>query len=93
MGYKAIRNTQKFFEKLSASKGIVELVDRNGARLQLTQGQGRACLFPFPQIYGEIKEMELCFHCSEDCHEILSYLLNSHNQTASYMADHNVIVQ
>ena len=76
-----IRNTHEFFEKLSGSKGIVELVDKNGVRLPLTAGNGKTAQFPFPQIYGEIDELELCFQYGEDCRRILTYMLNRRNKT------------
>ena len=34
-----ITNTREFFNKLSACKGSVELVDKNGLHLELTHGR------------------------------------------------------
>lgn len=77
-----IRNTHEFFERLSNCRGIVELVDESGTKLQLTPGNGKSGLLPFPQIYGEIRQLELSFQDGEDCQNILSYLMNRRNKSA-----------
>ena len=71
-----IRNTREFVERLSACTGSVDLVDDNGRRLQLNDKTGKTQCYLFPQIYGEIKLIELIFGDAEDCHRMLSWLLN-----------------
>ena len=58
------------------------MVDNTGTKLQLTQGNGKAGLLPFPQMYGEINELELRFQDGEDCQKILAYLMNRRNRSA-----------
>lgn len=79
MKFYNIRNTREFVERLSACKGSVELVDSNGRHLQLNDETGKTQCFLFPQIYGEIKQIELFFGDAEDSHRMLLWLLNKNN--------------
>lgn len=71
-----IRNSKKFFERLSGCKGGVELVNENGIHLTVIKGGEQAELLPMTYMDGEIRQMELVFEKKEDVHYMMSYLVN-----------------
>ena len=77
-----ITNTREFFNKLSACKGSVELVDENGLHLELTHGREVLEILPFSYMYGTIDQMELVFRDPQDCAMIVTYLMNKRKASA-----------
>lgn len=77
-----IRNSKRFFEHLAGCRGTVELVNENGIHLTVTSGKENADLLPMTYVDGEIRQMELVFERREDCHYIMSYLINLEECTA-----------
>ncbi|MFG6332966.1 MAG: polya polymerase [Lachnospiraceae bacterium] len=77
-----INNSREFFEKLTACKGTVELVNEEGKRLRLADGPLTPDTLLMTYFKGTIREMELIFQNSEDCARILSYLMNKRHLAA-----------
>lgn len=77
-----IRDSKKFFEHLAGCKGAVELVNEEGMHLTVIRGKEKADLLPMTYMDGEIKQMELVFERREDCHYVMSYLINLAGYTA-----------
>lgn len=77
-----IKDSRAFFEKLTACKGIVEVVDENGKRLPLMAGAPTSELLSMTCFQGVIREMELYFQDQNDCTQILHYLMNKRNLAA-----------
>ena len=77
-----IHDARTFFQCLTECEGTIELIEENGNHRQLFNGSEDAKTLPFHQIYGSIPQIELKFHKDEDCHKILSYLMNRRNTPA-----------
>lgn len=77
-----ITDSKRFFEHLAGCEGVVELVNGEGMHLTVSQGKEKAELLPMTYMDGEIKQMELVFEKQEDCHYMISYLINLEGCTA-----------
>ena len=77
-----IKNSRRFFERLAGCQGTVELVNEEGMPLTVTGGKEKANMLPMTYMDGEIRQMELAFERQEDCHYIMSYLINLTGCTA-----------
>ncbi|MDE6960374.1 MAG: polya polymerase [Lachnospiraceae bacterium] len=77
-----IKDSRDFFEKLSACKGMVEIVTEDKRRIPLiTEGAAKE-LSLMTSFEGTIKEMELFFQNQEDCNRIIQYLINKRHLAA-----------
>ncbi len=74
-----IRNSKKFFERLTNCIGEVEMVNEDGLHLTVLKGKTPPDMFPMTYMDGKIRQMELIFERTEDCCEMLSYLINERN--------------
>lgn len=77
-----IQDSREFFEKLTACKGTVELVNNDGKHLTLMDGTQTPNALLMTYFQGAIKEMELRFQDQEDCSRILRYLMNKRHLAA-----------
>lgn len=77
-----IRDSKSFFKHLAGCQGTVELVNEEGIHLTVIRGKESAELLPMTYVDGEIKQMELAFERWEDCHYMMSYLINLGECTA-----------
>ncbi len=74
-GYKNIKNMDRFFEMVDQCKGSVELVTKQGDRLNLKSKLTQ--YISFAGIFGEseIKELELIVSEPEDVDLLIKYLV------------------
>lgn len=77
-----IQNSRDFFEQLTACRGTVELVNKDGRHLTLIDGPLAPDELLMTYFQGAIKEMELIFQEQEDCSRILNYLMNKRHLAA-----------
>lgn len=77
-----ISDSREFFEKLTACRGTVELVDEKGARLPIPKAPLSSDPGLMTCFRGTIREMELRFQDPEDMDKILHYLMNKRNLAA-----------
>ncbi len=71
-----IRNTKEFFTKLSACRGQVDIIWKDGAVTELLPGALSPDELKWNYSDGTISRIELNFHEPEDLTELLMYLVN-----------------
>lgn len=69
-----ITDTRKFYEKLTACKGKVEIIDEKSGARELVKAPADRTLFPFSFMQGTISQIELIFHDDRDFNTIFRWL-------------------
>ena len=72
-----IDDPEKFFEVVNACKGTVELVTKEGDRLNLKSQLTKYVAFTKLFADNAIPEMEIVAHEPEDVNRLLDYMVNS----------------
>lgn len=71
-----IRNSKKFFSRLSECRGAVEIVGDDGRTVEYSGNRSEAAENEFNCFDGTIKQIELKFHNVEDLEQMLGYIMN-----------------
>lgn len=71
-----ITDTRKFFEKLNACQGEIELVDAQSGSREHLEAPVSQKLYPFSTVQGTISQIELIFHDHQDFDSIFRWILN-----------------
>ena len=71
-----IRNSKKFFSRLSECKGAVEIVGDDGRTVEYSGNRSEAAENEYKCFDGTIKHIELKFHNAGDLEQILGYIMN-----------------
>ena len=69
----SIKNIDKFFETVNSCEGSVELISKEGDRINL---KSTLCQFIAKEVFsGEIGELEIVAHNPEDAIKIMNYMM------------------
>ena len=71
-----IKNVERFFEAIDGCKGRVELVTKEGDRLNLKSNLCKYVSLAKMFSDGTVKEVEIVAYEPEDVHKLLHYMMN-----------------